>query len=81
MVLLLILFLRQEEVTGLPFEFFDLLSGFPISLLGILFIAILGWRFVKLREEGSEKIPLVDIQDYLIEMTIPEESILVGKRS
>ena len=38
------------------------------------------WRFVKLREEGSEQIPLVDIQDYLIEMTIPEESILVGKR-
>ena len=71
----------REEVTGLPFEFFDFaFAGFPISLLGILFIAILGWRFVKLREEGSEKIPLVDIQDYLIEMTIPEESILVGKR-
>ena len=38
------------------------------------------WRFVNLSELGSDKIPLVDIQDYLIEMTIPEESILVGKR-
>tara|TARA_B100000945_G_scaffold224878_1_gene181820 strand:- start:2736 stop:4505 length:1770 start_codon:yes stop_codon:yes gene_type:complete len=72
---------KREDATGLPFEFFDFAyAGFPISFLGILFIAIVGWRFVKLREEGSEQIPLVDIQDYLIEMTIPEESILVGKR-
>ena len=71
----------REDYSQQTFEFFDFaFAGFPVSFLGILFISFVGWRFVKLREEGSEKIPLVDIQDYLIEMTIPEESILVGKR-
>ena len=71
----------REDFASKTFEFFDFaFAGLPISILGILFIAFLGWRFVKLREEGSEQIPLVDIQDYLIEMTISEDSILVGKR-
>jgi|TARA_B100000959_G_scaffold220167_1_gene232647 di/tricarboxylate transporter len=71
----------REDYSSQSFEFFDFaFAGLPISLLGILFIAIVGWRLVKLREEGSEKIPLVDIQDYLVEMTISEDSTLVGKR-
>ena len=71
----------REDFANKTFEFFDFaFAGLPISILGILFIAFLGWRFVKLREEGSEQIPLVDIQDYLIEMTISEDSTLVGKR-
>ena len=71
----------REDYSNTTFEFFDFaFAGLPISFLGILFIAFIGWRFVKLREEGSAQIPLVDIQDYLIEMTISEDSILVGKR-
>tara|TARA_B100000700_G_scaffold330775_1_gene458917 strand:- start:1987 stop:3756 length:1770 start_codon:yes stop_codon:yes gene_type:complete len=71
----------REDKVGRAFEFFDFAyAGFPVSFIGILFIAFLGWRLVKLREEGSEQRPLVDIQDYLIEMTIGEESNLVGKR-
>ena len=71
----------REDNVGRAFEFFDFAyAGFPVSFIGILFIAFLGWRLVKLREEGSEQRPLVDIQDYLIEMTIDEESNLVGKR-
>ncbi len=71
----------REDNVGRAFEFFDFAyAGFPVSFIGILFIAFLGWRFVKLREEGSEERPLVDIQDYLVEMTIGEESDLVGKR-
>ena len=71
----------REDYSGQSFEFFDFaFAGLPISVIGILFIAFVGWRFVKLREEGSEKTPLVDIQDYLVEMTISEDSALVGKR-
>ena len=71
----------REEYTSNPFEFFDFaFAGFPVSFLGILFITLVGWRFVKLREEGSEQRPLLDIQDYLVEMTIEEGSDLVGKR-
>ena len=71
----------REDYSNQSFEFFDFaFAGLPISILGILFIAFVGWRFVKLREEGGEKVPLVDIQDYLVEMTISEDSTLVGKR-
>ena len=71
----------REDNVGRAFEFFDFAyAGFPVSFMGILFIAFLGWRFVKLREEGSQQRPLVDIQDYLVEMTIGEDSGLVGKR-
>ena len=71
----------REDFSNTAFEFFDFaFAGLPISFLGILFIAFIGWRFVKLREDGNTQIPLVDIQDYLIEMTISEDSILVGKR-
>ena len=71
----------REDYSNVPFAFFDFaFAGFPVSFLGILFIAFLGWRLVKLREEGSVNRPLVDIQDYLVEMTVEEESELVGKR-
>ena len=63
------------------FEFFDFAYvGFPISLLGIFFIAFIGWRLVKLREKTGEQRPLVDIHDYLMEMTVTKDSNLVGKR-
>ena len=71
----------REEESNQAFQFFDFaFAGLPVSFLGILFIAFVGWRFVKLREEGSAQRPLVDIQDYLVEMTVSEESELVGKR-
>ena len=71
----------REEYEQSTFEFFDFaFAGFPVSFIGILFIAFIGWRLVKVREEGSAQIPLLDIQDYLIEMTIDAESKLVGER-
>ena len=72
----------REDVAGLEgFDFFDFaFAGFPISFLGILFIAFIGWRLVKLRESQVEQRPLVDINDYLMEMTVEENSNLVGKR-
>jgi len=71
----------REDYANRTFEFFDFaFAGLPISFIGILFIAFIGWRLVKLREEAGVQRPLLDIQDYLIEMTIDEKSELVGKR-
>ena len=73
---------QEGEVIGQEgFNFFDFaFAGFPVSFLGIVFIALVGWRFVKLRETAGEKRPLVDIKDYLMEMTVNQDSNLVGKR-
>ena len=71
----------REDYANRTFEFFDFaFAGLPISFIGILFIAFIGWRLVKLREEAGVQRPLLDIQDYLVEMTIDEKSELVGKR-
>ena len=71
----------REDYANQTFEFFDFaFAGLPISLLGIVFIALIGWRLVKLREEAGAQRPLLDIQDYLVEMTVDEQSDLVGKR-
>ena len=72
---------RDEVIGQEGFNFFDFaFAGFPVSFLGIVFIALVGWRFVKLRENLGSKRPLVDIQDYLMEMTVNQDSNLVGKR-
>ena len=71
----------RESYVDKTFDFFHFsYAGLPVSFIGILFIAFIGWRLVKLRENSGGARPLVDLQEYLIEMTINEESDLVGKR-
>ena len=54
----------REDYANQTFEFFEFaFAGLPISLLGIVFIALIGWRLVKLREEAGVQRPLLDIQD------------------
>ena len=72
----------RDQVPGAEgFSFFDFAyAGLPITFLGIVFITVIGWRLVKQRETNGLKRPLVDIQEYLVEMTVNEDSILVGQR-
>ena len=72
----------RDNVEGVEdFGFFDFAyAGLPITFLGILFITVVGWRLVRQREPNGLQRPLVDIQEYLVEMTINEDSPLVGQR-
>ena len=72
----------RDDVAGAEgFGFFDFAyAGLPITFLGILFITVIGWRLVKQRETNGLKRPLVDIQEYLVEMTVNDDSKLVGQR-
>ena len=72
----------RDDVVGVDaFGFFDFAyAGLPITFLGILFITVVGWRLVNQREPNGLQRPLVDIQEYLVEMTINEDSPLVGQR-
>ena len=64
------------------FGFFDFsLAGVPVSFLGILFIAFIGWRLIKLRPISSENNPLIELEDYLVEMVITKNSKLIDKRA
>ena len=72
----------RKDYVEKDFAFFDFsFTGVPVSILGILFIAFIGWRFIKLRPINSENNPLIELEDYLVEMVITKNSMLIDKRA
>ena len=67
--------------TGMPpfgmFDFFPVGAG--VALAGLLFISLLGWRLTPQREGQSPPEELFEIEDYITEMLIPEDSKFVGQ--
>ncbi len=68
------------QVTGVPFAMFDFAPvGLTVCVFGLIYISILGWRYVPGRrraEKGSED--LYQIHDYISEIQIPKDSPVVG---
>ena len=72
----------RNDFVDKDFAFFDFaFAGVPVSILGILFIAFIGWRLIKQRPINSENNPLIELEDYLVEMVITENSKLIEKRA
>ncbi len=72
----------RNDFVDKDFAFFDFsFTGVPVSILGILFIALIGWRLIKLRPINSENNPLIELEDYLVEMVITKNSKLIDKRA
>ncbi len=78
----IIIAMMRAEVTGEPFNMFDFSPvGVAIAILGVLFIGLIGWRFIpKARLKRSAPEHLFAIDDYLTEVIITEQSELVGQR-
>ncbi len=64
-----------------PFGMFDFAPvGIVVAIAGALFIALIGWRLIPAREgQGAEKGGLFDIEGYITELVVPEDSNLSGK--
>ena len=70
----------REKVTGEAFSMFDFAPvGGIVALTGLLFITLIGWRLIKPRKSSSVT-ELFDIEDYLFEVRIDEESPLIGMK-
>ncbi len=70
----------REELTGNPFSMFDFTPvGLAVALAGIAFIALVGWRLVPQRTSARSKGALIDIESYVTEVTVPEDSPHIGK--
>jgi di/tricarboxylate transporter len=67
--------------TGLPafgmFAFTPVGAG--VALVGLVFIALLGWRLTPRREGQRSPEELFQIADYISEVVIPEDSRFVGQ--
>lgn len=72
---------RQAE-TGENFAMFDFLPvGLGVALTGIFFISVVGWRLLPKRSVNSnENESLFQIEDYIADVRIPENSPYIGHR-
>jgi di/tricarboxylate transporter len=71
----------RQEYTGVAFNFFDYsFVGLAVSILGVLFIALIGFRFVKVRDNENDSTRLIDLKNYLFEVTVKDDSKAIGMR-
>ncbi len=71
----------RQDVKGVPFEIFDYFPvGVGVTIAGILFITLLGWRLIPRRKGATSSENLLVIEEgYLAELRIPRTSALAGK--
>jgi di/tricarboxylate transporter len=70
----------REEVVGQPFQIFDFSHvGLIVCALGVLFVALIGWRLIPHRKGLLSQDELFDIEKYLTELQIAAKSSLEGK--
>lgn len=63
-----------------PFSMFDFSPvGVVITIAGLLFITLIGWKLIPKRKEGEDGSNLFEINNYITEVRINEESKLDGK--
>jgi len=70
----------RAEITGTPFSMFDYSAvGAPVALVGLAFIALVGWRLIpkdRSSKDGSKA--LFEITHYLQEIEVKEDSPLIN---
>lgn len=68
----------REEALGSRFEMFDFAPvGLALTVIGLLFITLLGWRFLPKRQ-SAESTDIFEIENYITEVIIPPKSDLIG---
>jgi di/tricarboxylate transporter len=68
---------RQEQL-GSPYTMFDFTPvGLAVAVVGVLFVALIGWRLVPGREDPTEA--LTSETSFEAELVVPEESPIIGR--
>ncbi|TFG10344.1 SLC13 family permease [Candidatus Thorarchaeota archaeon] len=63
-----------------PFLMFDFTPvGLGVALAGVLFLSLVGWRLIPLRETEADD-SLFKVEEYIAEVFVPEDSRMAGKR-
>lgn len=67
---------RAEEIA--PFGFFDFaFVAFPVAIANILFVTLIGWRFMPRKKDFVSKEKL--LKNYITELKVSENSPIIGK--
>ncbi len=69
----------KSTISEAGFNFFDFsYVGLSITVLSILFIAVVGNRLIRLRDDATSGSSLIDLKGYLFEVEVNESSSAVG---
>lgn len=69
----------RETAVGEPFSMFDFAPvGLSIAIVGIAFVALIGWRFIPDNDEKDSD-NSIGLEGYIAELVIPEKSKTAGK--
>ncbi len=70
----------RADITGTAFSMFDFSPiGSAISIIGLLFITLIGWRLIpKKRFDENQPEKLFEVSDYLTEVKVMTDSPLIG---
>ncbi|MGR3662828.1 MAG: SLC13 family permease [Paracoccaceae bacterium] len=71
----------REEALGEPFKMFDFAPvGGITALVGLVFVALIGWRLIPIHEDDKGADGFDDLAHYIAELTVPEGSKHIGAR-
>ena len=71
----------REQAVGEPFEIFDFVPvGLGVALVGLLFIAFIGWRLIPKRKGEDSSQDLFNVEKYFTEVRLNDTSRLVGQQ-
>ncbi len=71
----------REDSLGEPFAMFDFAPvGLVAAIAGLLFVALIGWRLIPQPKGDANSDPMADMAQYIAELTVPEDSKLIGQR-
>ena len=69
----------KSTISSAGFNFFDFsYVGLVITFLSTVFIAIIGNKFIQLRENSNSGSALIDLKGYLFEVSVNEDSSAIG---
>ena len=69
----------KSTISDSGFNFFDFsYVGLAVTVLSIFFIALVGNKFIQLRDDSTTGSSLIDLKGYLFEVEVNEESSAIG---
>lgn len=69
----------RDQQLGERFNMFDFAPvGASLTIIGLLFITLIGWRLLPKRQSKEAILDMFEIDNYITEMVISEDSELIG---
>ena len=72
----------RGDALGAPYRMFDFAPvGLACAAVGVAYVALIGWRMLPRDRRASDAgADLFDLEDYIVEVRVPDGSPVIGKR-